>query len=337
MAHRIASIPTLLKKLSALLALTLALGVIGACGGGDDDSTTTTATATRTGGATATPTPEETDDGGNQASEDSLEINETVYHAGYKVSLGTATLANNVVKIDAQFENLGSASNATIDSLITLRSGGNDYADTAIFDEDLPALAAKGKGTGNFAIRVDDNFGFDDAVLIIGHPDNNQAIIPLGANSGETLLTLEPKELTITGQAVAGPVTVDLEGGELRADLPDQYSIADKEHLELTLNFSVTPGNGIPIGQGVFQDPNVKLRTPDGKTIAVRDDGRSGVNELLQGKEGTTISDLSVRFEVKKPTAGEYTLIITGLWGPSLAEVTGETTFTVPAAPTLGE
>ena len=72
-------------------------------------------------------------------------------------------------------------------------------------------------------------------------------------------------------------------------------------------------------------------------TMAVRDDGVSGVNELLQGKEGTTISDLSVRFEVKKPTAGKYTLIIVGLWGPFSSEVTGETTFTVPAAPTLGE
>jgi hypothetical protein len=337
LAHKFASI---LRKVSALLALAFALGVISACGGGDDDdkktaTATAVATSTRTGGAgdtTATPA-----DSGDQAAEDSLEVNETVYHAGYKVSLGTATLAENVVKIEAQFENLGSASNATIDSLITLQSGGNDYADTAIFDEDLPALAPKGKGTGNFAIRVDDNFSLDDAVLIIGHPDNNQAIIPLGANSSETLVTLEPKELMITGRAVAGPVSVDLEGGELRADLPDLYGIADKDHLELTLNFSVTPGNGIPIGQGVFQDQNVKLKTPDGKTIAVRDDGRSGVNELLQGKEGTTISDLEIRFEVKKPTAGQYTLIVHGLWGPSLAEVTGETTFTVPAAPTLGE
>lgn len=335
MTHKIASIPAIAKKLTGFVALSVAVGVIAACGGGDD-AKTSTPTAGRTGGSTGTATaPADTGDG--RTSTDSLEVNETVYHAGYKVSLGTATLADNVVKIEAQFENLGSASNARIDSLITLRSGGNDYADTAIFDEDLPALSAKGKGTGNFAIRVDEDFTLDDAVLIIGHPDNNQAIIPLGANSGQTLLTLEPKELTITGQAVAGPVTVDLEGGELRADLPDIYGIADKDHLELTLNFSVTPGNGIPIGQGVFQDQNVKLKTPDGKTIAVRGDGVSGVNELLQGKEGTTISDLTIRFEVKKPTAGQYTLIVHGLWGPSLAEVTGEATFTVPAAPTLGE
>jgi len=329
LSNKIASLPAFLKTLPGLLALSIALGVIAACGGGDDAKTATP--TVRTGGSTGTATVPA------DIGSDSIEVNETFWHAGYEVDLGTATLADNIVKIDGVFKNLGPASNAAFDSLVTLRSGGNDYQDTADLEQDLPALGPKGQKTGNFAIFVEEAFSFDDAVLIIGHPDNNQAIIPLGPNSGETLRTLEPKELTITGQAVAGPVTVDLEGGEIRADLPEKYSIADKDHLELTLRFSVTPGNGISIGQGVFQSPNVKLKTPDGKTIAVRGDGVSGVNELLQGNEGTTISDLSVRFEVKKPTAGKYTLIIVGLWGPSSSEVTGETTFTVPAAPTLGE
>lgn len=335
MTHKIASITAFAREFAGLLAISVVLGIVAACGGGDDDKTSTP-TAQRTSGSSSTAVatgPADTD----QPAEDSVEVNETFFHAGFEVDLGTATRADNVVKINGTFKNLGPASNARIDSTVTLRSGGNDYTDTADFEQDLPAVTSKGQKTGNFAIRVDDGFSLDDAVLIIGHPDNNQAIIPLGPNSGETLRTLEPKELTITGQAVAGPVTVDLEGGELRADLPENYSIADKDHLELTLRFSVTPSSGITIGQGVFQDPNVKLKTPDGKTIAVRDDGVSGVNELLQGKEGTTISDLSVRFEVKKPTAGKYTLIIVGLWGPSSSEVTGETTFTVPAAPTLGE
>jgi hypothetical protein len=336
MTHKIVFIPAFLKQLTGFVALSVALGVVAACGGGDD-TTTSTPTAERTGGSSSTAVATTPADTGNGGGSDSIEVNESFWHAGFEVDLGTATLADNVVKIEGVFKNLGPAFNAAIDSTITLRSGGNDYTDTAIFEEDLPQVPSKGQKTGNFAIRVDDGFSFDDAVLIIGHPDNNQAIIPLGPNAGETIRTLEPKELTIAGQAVAGPVAVDLEGGELRADLPEKYSIADKEHLELTLLFSVTPGNGITVGQGVFQSPNVKLKTPDGKTIAVRDDGVSGVNEILQGKEGTTISDLSVRFEVKKPTAGQYTLIITGLWGPSASEVTGEALFTVPAAPTLGQ
>lgn len=338
MTHRIASITSFLRVAPVFLAIALLIALLSACGGGDDDEKTSTTVPTATqnggnGGDDPTATPDE----GDGSATDSIEVNETFWHAGYEVSLGTANLVDNIVELDAVFKNLGSASNAAIDSLITLRSGGNDYQDAATLQQDLPALGPKAQGTGNFAIIVDDDFTFDDAVLIVGNPDNNQAIIPLGPNSGETLRTLEPLELAITGQAVAGPVTVDLESGEIRADLPDRYSIADKDHLELTLRFSVTPDNGISIGQGVFQSPNVKLKLPDGKTIAVRDDGVSGVNEILQGREDTTISDLSVRFEVPKPTAGEYTLVIVGLWGPSSAEVTGETTFTVPAAPTLGE
>lgn len=324
----------LLRALVRLVALSIPIALVSACGGGDDDDSggsTTTATATQSAGASSTP--EESGDG----STDSIQVNETFYHAGFEVTLGQASIVDSVVQLKGIFKNLSGTDNASLDSRLALRSGGNDYIDISDFDQDLPAVSAHGQKTGTIAIRVDDEFSFDDATLFVGNPDNNQAIIPLGPDSDEDLITLEPQELTVSGQVIAGPVTVDVEGGQIRADLPEKYSIADKDHLELTLRFAVTPGTGIPIGEGVFQDPNVQLRTPDGTVVAVRDDGVSGVNELLQGREGTTIDDLSVRFEVKKPVPGEYAFIVKGNWGADRAEVKGELAFTVPALPTLGE
>lgn len=66
--------------------------------------------------------------------------------------------------------------------------------------------------------------------------------------------------------------------------------------------------------------------------MAVRTDGRSGVNELLQGKEGTTIRDLSVRFIVDEPAEGEYAFIVRGPYAPDREMVEGEVTFEVPAS-----
>jgi hypothetical protein len=336
-----------LRWLGVLLAIALLVAAIAACGGGgDDDATRTTApTADQNDGdddddgPTAEPGDDDDDDVDPGPAGTSVEVNETFWHAGFQVELGTALVdEEGVLFIDAVFHNLGAADNASLDSRLALRSGGKDYVGNEnFFDQDIPAVAARGTAEGNFAWYIDREFSLDDATFIIGHPDNNQAIVPLGPDSPEELLTLEPQELTLSGQAVAGAVTVDLVGGEIRADLPNAYSIADKDHLELTLNFSVTVGEGIQIGQGVFQDQNVALRQPDGSEIDVRSDGQSGVNELLQGNEGQTIDDLSVRFEIEKPAPGDYAFIIQGPYGPGGAEVTDEIEFTVPELPTLGE
>ena len=99
----------------------------------------------------------------------------------------------------------------------------------------------------------------------------------------------------------------------------------------MIVSFEVTVAEGIPIGEGVLQSPNVALKLPDGTAVAVRSDGRSGVNELLQGKEGTTIQDLSVRFIVDEPADGQYAFLVRGPYAPDREMVEGEVTFDVPA------
>ncbi|MEX1253048.1 MAG: hypothetical protein WEE64_01775 [Dehalococcoidia bacterium] len=317
------------------LALTLFASialVAGACGGG--------------GGSDPTPTAEEeapTDEPTSDATEDTVQIDESFWHSGWMVTLGEATVTTDdlgarSVAIEATFENLGTDT-ATFDSQLVLTSGGNSYTETGT-EQELPEVPGELSGSGVLAIRVDDEFTFDDATLTIGNPANNQAVVPLGPD-GDDLVTLEPREIAVSGDVTAGAVRVTVERAELRADLPDAHSIMEEGKLALTVYFSVTPSAGIQIGQGVFQDPNVALKLPDGTAVAVRSDGVSGVNELLQGKEGTTISGLSVRFEVNEPAEGQYAFVVRGAYGPGGAQAEGELPFTIVAvaagaSPTAG-
>jgi hypothetical protein len=153
-------------------------------------------------------------------------------------------------------------------------------------------------------------------------------MVPLTPGAGE-LVSLEPVQIAASGSATAGAVTVTLTGAELDANLHEKHSVLEAGEVTLTVFFSAMPEAGIQLGQGTLVSENVALKLPDGTSVAVRDDGVSGVNELLQGKEGTTIPDLSVRFDVPEPPEGEYAFIIKGKYGPSGAQVQAEAPFTV--------
>ena len=307
---------------SVLLVALLAVAFGAACGGGDDAPE-----ATATAEAVATdeePTPPPTE---------SITIGADIWHAGWKVTLGEATLGqdelgNRTLTIDVTFENLSNRT-STFNSRIVLTSGGNSFGDISN-EQDLPNVPGRLSSAGLLAIEVGDTFSLDDATLTIGNPSNNQAIVPIGPDSPDELISLEPLQIAAADSATAGPVSFTVTGVELRADLPDSSDEVEKGRLAMIVSFEVTVGEGIPIGEGVLQSGNVALKLPDGTAVAVRSDGRSGVNELLQGKEGTTIQDLSVRFIVPEPAAGQYAFVIRGPYGPDRAMVEGEVTFEVP-------
>jgi hypothetical protein len=316
--------------LSAMLAVVVTLFAalaFTACGGGDDDDNgddEPTAVVTQA-------QEEETPDVQGEA--DTVSIDQDFWHAGWKVTLGDATFTpgdfgGGEVSIDALFENLGEDT-ATFDSRLVLTAGGESYEST---DSEFPQVPGNLGNDGTLLFDVEDDFTFDDATLVIGNPANNQATVPIGSDSEDEYVSLEPRDVVVTGTIVAGAVTVNVEGAEVRADFPDRHSIAEAGKKAMIIRFSVTPASGIQVGQGVFQSPNVALKLPDGTAVAVISDGVSGVNELLQGKEGTTISDLSVRFEVDDPVEGEYAFVVRGAYGPGGAQVEGELAFTVPPA-----
>jgi hypothetical protein len=319
---------SLWSALLIALALSLTFALVACGGGGDDDEE-----------PTAEPTVEEAEPTDEPAaSEDSVQVDQSYWHAGFKVTLGAANLVPDdfgtaTVTIDAVFENLGDT-DATPDSQLALTSGTNSYPSGSL-EEEIPQVPAGLTSSGTLAFDVDDAFTFENATLIVGNPENNQAFIPLGPE-GEELVTLEPQTIAATGTVTAGAVTARVTGAELRADLPDRHSEMEAGQLALTVFFEVDVGTGIAIGQGVFQSPNVALILPDGTAVAVISDGVSGVNELLQGKEGTTISDLSVRFPVETPAPGTYQFVVRGNYGPGGSMVEGQVSFEVPEPPAAG-
>jgi hypothetical protein len=259
-------------------------------------------------------------------------IGESFWHAGWKVTLDEATFAAGdfraTVTMDATFENLG-ADTATFDSQTVLTAGGDNFEGER-FGEGLPEVPGGLTGNGELIFEVTNEFAFDDAVLIIGNAENNQAFIPIGPDATEELVTLEPQAVAVSGPIVVGALTINVESAEVRADLPDTHSEIENGNTSITFQFSASPAAGIQIGQGVLQSDAFALKLPDGTAVAVRSDGRSGVNELLQGKEGTTIPDLSVRFEIPLPAEGAYALVVRGNYGPGGTVVEGELPFTIP-------
>jgi hypothetical protein len=73
----------------------------------------------------------------------------------------------------------------------------------------------------------------------------------------------------------------------------------------------------------------VILELPNGTSVAVISDGVSGVNELLQGREGTTITDLRARFGIPEDAEGTFALVVRGKYGPGGADAEGKLIFQI--------
>jgi hypothetical protein len=98
-------------------------------------------------------------------------VDEAFWHAGWKVTLGEATLSegdtgSGELFMEAEFENLGT-DGATFDSQLLVTSAGNDYADETFEGHDLPTVPGLRKSEGSLSFSVDDEFVLDEATLIV--------------------------------------------------------------------------------------------------------------------------------------------------------------------------
>jgi hypothetical protein len=263
-------------------------------------------------------------DGGGEPVEDAtITIDRTYWHAGFQVRLTEATAASREggrrVTIVGEFTNLRDGP-SSYSSLTVLNAGGESYENLASAD-DLPRMPRNTPSPGTFVFDVSDNFAFDDAFLVIGSPSNNQAIVPLGQSAPAQFVSLEPRQIEVGGALTAGAVTLQLEGGELRADVPDLSNEVQRGYLALTIRFSATAQPGLE-GLGELRSENVALQLPGGTLIGVRSDGGdSGVFQVLRGHEGAPIPGLNVRFEIPEPVQGEYAFVLKGDYGPQGSNV----------------
>ena len=249
-----------------------------------------------------------------------IDVGKEAWFAGFHVTLGTATLetknGRGTVKIETTLENTGE-DGARLDATIRLASGGETA--TEGFDNDVPSVDGLASGKGLLSFRVKDTFTFDDAVLTLGLPTNQQAVLPLKGGA-DTTIALEPLALTLSGSGKADTLKLDVTGGEIRADQPWSHGQMKKGTLVLTVRYSATFDSGFA-GGFAFTGENVGLKLPDGTTVGVIQDGLSQSVELL-APHGTK-KDLLSRFEVSDPSEGTYVLIVRN------GDATGEIPFTL--------
>jgi hypothetical protein len=229
------------------------------------------------------------------------------------VDLGTATTKGGgdgglVVTIDAVFNNLGKESAQFASRL--LLSGGATQTEATFTGTELPDVPGAAKQNGVVAFEVPKEFKLGEAVLTVGAPGVNQAVVPFGASG--TLVTLEPKKVAVqfSGSIVddhggtPATITIKVTGGELRADIPDEHEETREGFLALSLDHSVTYEYRDIYTYSWFGD-NLLLELPDGTSVGV-----DHVTSVPNIEPGATASDLTVRFLVKDPPAGQYKLIL---------------------------
>ncbi len=229
-----------------------------------------------------------------------MPVSKVFWFAGFKVTVKGAALRNGrpqygstaapVVAITANFENVGTDRDR-FDADTVLQSAGRNHFNTGE-GQDLPEVPGGANQDGTIVIVVDPTFRFDDAVLVVGKVDTNQAKIPLGKAGG--LVALEPRSVPVAGRLSTVSLNIDLRGGELRADDPDRHRQVPAGRLALKVNYTSA------LSGCQFVSYKLGLVLPDGTTA----------DNIGSGDFGKT--DNFATFLVSDRPAGAYTLKLEG-------------------------
>ncbi len=295
----------------AVLGCSLTL-VATACGGGDSADTTTrgntatTASPSGTSGGTAAPT--------DEFEPQTFVVDHTVWHSGFKIDVrgGELTRDENALSgrvthslvLEVSYENLGQFDTFFDAQMAVVADGDSFVYENFGGDSVGSGLSSKAELT----FRVEEDFDPSGAQLIIGSGDEARATVPLGPGGGE-LVALEPIDVAVSGSISMELIDLEITGGDLRYDVPDNYRQVDSGELALTLSFDATSRKGG--NWSIFAD-NFALIGPDGNAI-----GADGAElENLAGSDGGTVtSDMTIRFLVEDPASGAYALRFTpGNW-----------------------
>lgn len=298
----------------AILAVPVML--MAACGGGDDDDSETTAPTSE---ATATPLDgaagggDDAGDGEVEAFEEVYPVNQTFWHSGFMVEIGDAIYAGTEPDIFGEQD-----ITLTLEATFTNEGPNEDYlfaTVTLITPDDtrtippglggLPNVPSGMSADGEYVFPVDENFSIDEAYILVGDGDEQQAQVPLGPGAGE-LVALEPVDVPVTGTISTSLVDLNFTGGELRADYPSSHRQVEAGKLALTLNFDATSRKS---GNWSVFPTEFALVQPDGSPIGV---DAADLPSLPGSDAGIETQDLSLRFLVDDPPAdGTYALRFT--------------------------
>lgn len=255
-----------------------------------------------------------------------IEVGQTFWHSGFEVTLADATYkpaprgCSGEFVIAASFYNRGGGT-ASLDTRMLLTAAGKDYRLVARQD-DIPSVPGQRTGKGFLRFSIDDTFDATQATLLVGNAGEHSATVPLGADSPDTLRSLEPVDIILTDSATAGPLTFKMAGGYLRADEPARHSTLATNHLNMVLFFSLSATSSENVLTNHFT-----LVLPDGTAVA------ADAAPIELTRAGATIDDLRVDFTVDAPGEGTYKLEFGGAWGPANEWTEAEIPFDIEEQP----
>lgn len=238
-----------------------------------------------------------------------IQIDKSYWHAGFKVTLGTARIVpssfgGKAVTIEGVFQNLSSehAEAPTEEALLTV--GDRSYAELDHPLLDLPEVPAQRSQPGTYAFDVDEHFVLPEAVFIVGKASDRQATVPFTGPDG--LVALEPQPVSVSGKVLGtktGNVFMTVSAVEVRADEPYLHGQAPTGQEFLRFTFSAT--NNSDAGFAWVFDRDLHLKLPDGTSIGTADNCSRA--QIYPPPHATATGGLAC-FLVPAPANGEYLL-----------------------------
>ena len=211
-------------------------------------------------------------------------MNKRFGYGAFAITLGTATFNGETLSIDALFENLAPNDFQIDPSHLTVVSAGNSYGWSG---DPVPKVAGNAKASGTLVFSIFGPFDLENAMLVVGRGEQNQAVVPLAGRG--TARLLEPHAEDITGEATAGTLTVKIVDGLVAAGNFQFNDQATKDkvvvHLELEAGTTEQYGENFIGNHLVLKVPNGEQATPIG-----------GSNEVLTA--GGTTAGMFADFEV---------------------------------------
>lgn len=289
-------------------------------------------TTSTPGGSKGTTSGTKATRGTDSTGEEQANIDKVVYFNGLRATLGAVTFDDaDEMEIAVEFENL-SDTELYASTDFQLEADGSVVSQGQLEENNAIVAKSKAKGAivfdgigGASGLEID----LGSTMLVIGNGTVSQVKVQLDGN-GDDDVTNTPIEQEFAKKLTIGAMTFDITKAEIRFDaLPYDPTTADagKAYLVLT---GTSKNTSTDSGFSIYGDRFVLVDADGEKTTA---EGLGKENYL----EPTKSDDkFYVLWEVDADFAGEWSIEISGDWGPENAEATATEKITLTATAASG-
>ena len=227
-----------------------------------------------------------------------FDVNQTVWFAGFKVTLRTANFqaADKTLVVEGEAQNDG-LQETMLDGDVRLEQDGVGIAEGRL-DSDASILEGSTNAMKIKLMRLPATFNPDKAVLVIGAAKDQQVRVPLRGQNGR--VTGEPTAQPALAPFKVGSLTITTDKLSVRHDNPQKHHQAPAGRayiiLEGNVRFDANTTN--------VQNENISLVPPNGSP-------QSPINVNALPRQGAS-EDIYAAFEMPTPIGGEYTLKVKG-------------------------